>query len=534
MKFNKKKFILWLMSSIILFGNIKSGFAQSFELLPNTNLNCPTPENSETFFIKKIEIVGNTVLQKEITDLVSSYENRNISFEELLCLRTEITQLYTQNGYITSGAFLPNNQDITNGIIQIQVIEGEIENVEISGLKRLRQGYIRSRLAIGIDKPFNQNDLQKSLELLQLDPLLEQVNAELTVGSAPGRSILKLQLKEAPAFHAGVQVDNYRPPSIGSEQGTIFLSHDNLFGFGDRFSAEYSITEGLDLYDIRYTVPINAYDGTFSVRYYNSQTIITESLFRDLDIRNTSETFSVGIRQPLYRSTQTEWALGLDFDLRRSRSSLENEPFCLSLPCENGSTHLSILRFSQEWLNRNPNRILAARSQLNFGLAVFDATEIDIEPDSQFFSWLGQFQWVQRISSRVLMVGRLNAQLTPDALPIIEQFSIGGIDTVRGYVQNQLVTDNVLLASLEFRVPLTQNPSILQLTPFFEVGTGWNNLLPDPERSTLAGIGLGLRWLITSGLSVRLDYGIPLIPKQDKGTTLQDNGFYFSVRYQPF
>ncbi|PSF35521.1 ShlB/FhaC/HecB family hemolysin secretion/activation protein [Aphanothece hegewaldii CCALA 016] len=534
MKLNNKLLIFGLFNSLFWFGNIEIALAQSYELAPTTNLNCPVAENSETFLVKKIEIVGKTVLQKEIYDLITPYENRQLTFEELLCLRTEITQLYIQNGYITSGAFLPNNQDITSGIVQIQVIEGEIENVEISGLRRLRQGYIRSRLAIGIDKPFNQNDLQRSLELLQLDPLLEQVNAELTVGSAPGRNILKLQLKEAPAFHAAIEGNNYRPPSIGSEQGTIFLGHDNLLGFGDRISGEYSISEGLNLYDVRYTVPINAYDGTISVRYYNSQTVITESLFRDLDISNTGETFTVGIRQPLYRSPQNEWAVGLDFDLRRSRSTLEGESFCLSLPCENGSTKLSILRFSQEWLNRDPNRIIAARSQFNFGIAAFDATEIDIEPDSQFFSWLGQFQWVQRITSRVLVVGRAYAQLTPDALPIIEQFSIGGIDTVRGYVQNQLVTDNALIASLEFRVPLTQNPSILQLTPFFEFGTGWNNLLPDPENSTLAGIGLGFRWFITNGLSIRLDYGVPLIPKSNKGNTLQDNGFYFSVRYQPF
>lgn len=141
---------------------------------------------------------------------------------------------------------------------------------------------------------------------------------------------------------------------------------------------------------------------------------------------------------------------------------------------------------------------------------------------------------MQRITSRVLVVGRAYAQLTPDPLPIIEQFSIGGIDTVRGYVQNQLVTDNALLASLEFRVPLTRDPSIFQLTPFIEAGTGWNNLLPDPENATLVGIGLGLRWTIVKGLSVRLDYGVPLISKQNKGNTLQDNGFYFSVRYQPF
>jgi hemolysin activation/secretion protein len=87
----------------------------------------------------------------------------------------------------------------------------------------------------------------------------------------------------------------------------------------------------------------------------------------------------------------------------------------------------------------------------------------------------------------------------------LEQFSVGGIDSVRGYPQNLLLTDNGIVASMEIRIPLTSDPSIFQLTPFIDVGTGWNNLLPNPDPSTLLGIGVGCRWLISSNLSLRLD-----------------------------
>jgi hemolysin activation/secretion protein len=56
-----------------------------------------------------------------------------------------------------------------------------------------------------------------------------------------------------------------------------------------------------------------------------------------------------------------------------------------------------------------------------------------------FFSWMGQFQWVQRLSPRVLMLAKINTQLTPDSLLSLEKISIGGVDTVRGYGQNQLM-----------------------------------------------------------------------------------------------
>lgn len=133
-----------------------------------------------------------------------------------------------------------------------------------------------------------------------------------------------------------------------------------------------------------------------------------------------------------------------------------------------------------------------------------------------------------------MLLTRFDAQLTPDSLLSPERFSLGGVDTVRGYVQNQLVADNGILGSIELRIPLTADPNLLQLTPFVDVGTGWNERAPDPDPSTLVGIGLGLRLLLDNSLSLRLDYGIPLISIDNKGDSLQDDGFYFSLRYQPF
>lgn len=517
--------------------------AQSHSL---TNLDsiidsCPidTDSDRETalrdrFFVKNIEILGNTVLESEIQEIVSLFTNRELTFAELICLRTAITQLYVQNGYITSGAFLPNNQDISNGMVQIQVVEGEVENIEINGLKRLRSTYIRSRLQRYTQQPLNQQQLQEGLELLQLNPLLSKINAELITGTSPDKSILVVNVKESPAFHLGIGVDNYRPPNIGSDELTFALSHDNVLGFGDRFAGEYSLTEGLNLYNVSYNFPVNSLDGTVGFQYWNTDSVIVEPIFDTLDIRNQTETFSFQYYQPVYRTPETEVALGLNFDLRRNRSQLEDVSFCFSLPCNEGKTNLSVLRFSQEWLNRGTSNVLTVRSQFSFGLDAFDATENNIEPDSQFFSWLGQFQYVERFNNNWLLLARFTSQLTPDTLPIIEQFSLGGIDSVRGYGQNTVVTDNAVLASVEVRIPLTYNPSVLQLTPFIEGGTGWNNTLPDPETSSLVGVGLGLRWLPIEDLIIRLHYGIPLISLENRGDSLQSQGFYFSVHYQPF
>jgi hemolysin activation/secretion protein len=494
-----------------------------------------TPPSSDSIFIKKIEVLGNTVLQGEIAALTQPYENRSVTFEELLELRSAIIQLYINNGYITSGAFLPNNQDLSSGIVQIQVVEGELEQIEIGGLRRLREGYVRSRIIRATSTPLNQQRLEEALQLLQLDPLIEQVNAELAAGTTPGRNILRVSLREAPAFHAAFGVDNNQSPSTGSIQGSVEVSHNNVLGFGDRLAAQYGRTEGLDLYDINYTIPVNARNGTLSFRYNNGDSRIIEEDFRDLGIRSETQTYSLGFHQPITRTPTSEFALGLGLDLRRSQTYiLDDIPFSFTEGPENGESKVTVIRFSQDWVNRGTRRVLAARSQFSLGIDAFDATINNTGTDGQFFSWLGQFQWVQQLSRRNLLVARIDAQLTPDSLLSLERFSIGGVDTVRGYRQNQLVADNGILGSVEVRVPLTSDPRVLQLAPFFEIGTAWNNREIDPDPATIASLGLGLRWLITPNLSLRVDYGIPLISVGERGNSLQENGLYFSVRYQPF
>jgi hemolysin activation/secretion protein len=499
----------------------------------------PASSTDELINIKQIRVLGNTVLKDEINQLIEEYnncdrKNCSISFENLVKLRSDITKLYIDNGYITSGAFILNNQFLETGIVEIQVVEGELEQIEINGLNRLQKNYVRSRLALATKPPLNRKRLEEALQLLQLNPLLKQVNAELVAGSTSGRNILQIELQEAPAFNAGIVINNNQSPTIGSFQGIAFASYNNVLGFGDRFSAEYGLTEGLNLFSLTYQIPFNALDGTFNIRYSNNDSQIVENKFDDLGINSNSETLSLGLRQPLVKKPDTEFALGLALDIRSSQTFLLDDiPYSFSQGPEDGKSRVSVIRFSQDWLQRNAKQVIAARSQFSLGIGAFDATTNDSGTDGRFLAWLGQFQWVQQVSPKTLMLAKINAQLTPDALLPLEKISLGGVDTVRGYRQNQLVTDNGIIGSVELRLPLTSNNS-LQLRPFFDIGTVWNNRAENPNPQTVAGLGMGLNWQPRRDLFLQIDYGIPLIAVEDEGDSLQENGLYFTLRYQPF
>ena len=508
--------------------------------VPDTDTpRAPTNSSNEQINIKELRVLGNTVLKDEIDRLIQEYSNCSqktcsVSFEDLVKLRSAITELYINNGYVTSGAFILNNQFLETGIVEIQVVEGELERIEIEGLDKLQTNYVRSRIRRATKPPLNRKNLEEALQLLQLDPLLKKVNARLIAGSSAGRNILLMQLQEAPAFNAGIVINNNQSPSIGSLQGIAFASYNNLLGLGDQLTAEYGLTEGLDLYSFGYKIPFNAKDGTVNIRYSNNNSEIIENQFDDLGIRSDSETITLGLRQPLVKKPQTELALGLALDIRRSQTFLlDDVPFSFSEGPEDGKSRVSVIRFSQDWLQRNSKQVLAARSQFSLGINAFDATVNNSGTDGRFFAWLGQFQWVQQVSPKTLVLAKINAQLTPDALLPLEKLSLGGVDTVRGYRQNQLVADNGIVGSVELRIPITSN-NLLQLRPFFDIGTVWNNRADNPEVQTVAGLGMGLTWQPNNDLFLQLDYGIPLIAVDSEGDSLQENGVYFSLRYQPF
>ena len=159
-------------------------------------------------------------------------------------------------------------------------------------------------------------------------------------------------------------------------------------------------------------------------------------------------------------------------------------------------------------------------------------------PDGQFFSWLGQVQRVQRLGERHLLLVQGQFQFTPDSLLASEQFVIGGGQSVRGYRQNARTGDVGFRLSVEDRITLWEETwGTVQLVPFLDLGliaNAGDNPNQLPRETFLAGTGVGLIWdkfMAIEGLRLRLDYAVPLVDVEDRGRNIQDEGFYFDLRY---
>jgi hemolysin activation/secretion protein len=523
------------------------------ELFPSPSPS-PTPEVvpsefSGTITVDRFKVLGSTVFSpQELAEATKNFINKPITFTELLQASEAVTKLYRDKGYITSGAFIPANQSLkTRGsTIAIQVVEGGLESIQVNGLKRLNPNYLRSRLAVATKKPLNVNKLLQALQLLQLNPLIKNISAELAAGVSPGSSVLVVRATEAKTLKAEISLDNNRSPSIGSFQRQIQLNEANLLGLGDGLNIIYANTDGSNDVEASYTLPINAYNGTlqFSYNYTNSRVI--EEPFDFLNIQGTSQDFSLTLRQPIVQTPNEEFALGVTASRRESDVSFLEDPdtdkrqaFLSPGASRDGQTRLSILRFFQDWTQRNSRQVLAARSQFSFGIDAFDATIQPNAPDGQFFSWRGQGQWVRLLAPDTLLLVRADAQIADRALVPLEQFGLGGQRTVRGYRQDLLLVDKAFLASVELRYPILRVPQVggvLQITPFVDFGTGSGGTSggADNVPNNLASTGLGLLWQ-SNRINARFDWGIPLVSVDSRRNTLQENGLYFSVVYtQPF
>ncbi|MEH2424229.1 MAG: ShlB/FhaC/HecB family hemolysin secretion/activation protein [Nostoc sp.] len=510
--------------------------------VPTPTLEQPFPSNSpQTIVVERFEVVGSTVFSaKELAQAIAEFTKRPISLTELFQARSKITDLYVKNGYITSGALIPP-QTIQSGVIKIQVVEGKLENIQVTGTRRLNPNYVRSRLAIATSPPLNRQRLLEALQLLQLNPLIQNVSAELSAGSRTGESLLEVKISEAKTFSSQIVLDNGRSPSVGSFRRRLQLSEANLLGLGDALGVAYTNTDGSNSIDASYTLPLNPKNGTLTFYYGTTWSNVIEPPFDVLDIQSASRYYELTFRQPIIQTPTQEFALGLTASRRESEASyidIDRLPFPGLGADEQGRTRVSVLRFFQEWTSRNSREVIALRSQFSLGIDVLNATINQNPPDSRFFAWQGQAQWARLLAPETLLLLRLNTQLASRTLLPIEQFGLGGQDSIRGYRQDYLLTDNGTFVSAEVQVPILRLPQInstLQVIPFVDFGVGWNSSdRENPDPNTLAAVGLGLRWSQGDRFTVRLDWGIPLVSVNSNERTLQENGLYFSLFYNPF
>jgi len=497
-------------------------------------------------FVRDVWVVGSTVLSEaEIAEVTAPFKNRTLLTEDLERLRLALTLLYLNKGYLTSGAIIPD-QDVEAGIITVQIIEGKLTRIDVEGNRWFANSYLHDRIELGARTPVNLDPLQEQLQLLQQDKRIERVNAELRPGDNRGESVLNVRVTDRQPFHAGLEVNNYQTPLVGEMRGIGTLTHDNLTGHGDPLSLSYGQSSGaFPIVYGSYELPLNRYGTSFSPYYRRYDFKLIEQPFSPLSINTNTEIIGMSLRHPIYKTVTDEVALSIIGEHLYTQSFLFGDvPFSFFPGFQNGAATVSALRFAQDWTHRTPDTVFALRSRFSIGLNVLGATinSNSDTPDGQFFSWLGQAQGIKQFGEKLLgmqLLGRMDLQLTNSPLFPLEEVSLGGRYTVRGYREVTILRDNAFIASVETRFPLLRWASgepMVQFAPFVDVAHGWSigNNRPAPTApvttfpDTLASVGAGLRWNILpkDRASFEVYWGQQLNHVDFNQNTLQDHGVH--------
>ena len=502
-------------------------------------------QEAPRFVLRGIRVEGNTVLDQGAIDAIARpYIGKRVSLADIEQIRRELTMLYVKRGYINSGAIIPD-QDVGGGILTIRVVEGRVTNVEVAGTRWFKPEYFESRLASALRQPFNVKDIETEQQILLQDPLVRRLNIDLLPGVEPGQARLHADVLEGNPFSLTAQIANDQSPTVGEVRGQLQGGVRNLLGYGDALSAQYGRSRGINDGSVSYTVPLLSDDTRLNLRYDINGTLVVNPSLAPLDITSRYSSVSVGVSRSFYRTAEANLTLGLDLDVRRAQTFLLGTPFPFTAGSDaGGRTNVTALRFYQDWLDRDANHAFAVHSTLSLGIDALGSTIVGPAfPGSpvitgRFFDWLGQVQYVRRIYKDWDAVVRSDLQLSNHGLFPIEQFALGGIDTVRGYREYLMVTDDAFFASGELRIPVgkvrlpylanSDEAGTVQLVPFYDYGRGWNLGRPTPPPPDVSSIGLGVRWLIGSGVALEVYYGKGLrhVPV---GTALQDRGISFRL-----
>lgn len=506
---------------------------------------------------------------------------QTVGADRIAALIQLINLAYLHNGYINSGV-LRGPGDGSDGTLHLRLIWGRLvappggEAIKVSWAndhaddhakepnkhKGLSKNYVRKRLRAAFDEPLNIEQVERDFRLLADDPAIATVNANLEPGRNPGEASFTLTVDPATQFDPYVSVANSRSPSVGGERVAVGGTLRNPLFAGGVVSVEYGTTSGLSDFAGGYTTPLFGPGLTFQVRGgFNNAAVVDRPLV-PLDIKSREYNVEGGVtkrifatpllptdRSGYWRAAQEAWG-GIQVMHRRVFSTLLGEPFSFSPGAIDGRTEYTALQFTGDYTYRQTKRWVATVFKLSatatVGLSGTHPSDPSIASPSQHFSaFLLQANFARRLTPHQLELRlRLSGQLSDGELYSPERFSIGGVNSVRGYREGLLLADEGLAGSVEVAQPFSLSTprhkgnaldwGSLVASVFADAGYVRNHLGPQPQPTAIFGAGASLAWTPASWLISRVTFAHPfknVIVAGDRN--LQDRGFEFSTVIHP-
>lgn len=460
--------------------------------------------------VKTLEIQRGSVLPQELTDeLKRRYENRKLSVAELKAIPAALNDWYKKNGYITSRAYLPE-QDAGNGTLRVNTFEGTIGKITATGMNFTKESYVVRGSRLNSGELFCVNSIEEKLAAFNaVGDLKARLN--ISPGDASGTSDLELVVRENRRVSGLLFSDNAGVYTTGYVRCGLFATFRGLLRTAytrDFVTAGYVGSRGSDAVSASYTLTENTYGTTWNIGVDHSDTDIKKGELQDLHIEGAYSSVNASVRHALYSRENTLLSHGLTLLFKKNESQMLS-----SYTIKRYRTNT--LGYTVELLKTFERGYLYNTVCLSRGWQLLD--------ESRYF-WRGTYRAEGRynVTEWVGFNARLNAQMSSlHEMQSSEQMQMGGVNSVRGYEEGLLNGERGIclqteacfnLKSLCSKIPACVRTA--EAFVFYDCGKmvhkGKDQTLSRYNESYLVSAGCGVRFGITDYFSLSGTMAIPL------------------------
>lgn len=498
----------------------------------------PADSRADHFAILEYRVLNNTLLAtRKIERAVYPHLGPDKTFKDVQAARADLERAYRNAGYSTVYVDIPE-QSVDGGIIRLQVTEGRLDRVHVVGTRY----FVNRRIVAALPSlqpgsvPYFP-DVQKDLTRLN------QLSADLRVapilkpGPLPATVDVELKVKDTLPLHASVEVNDRYTADTTHTRLSVNLSYANLFQREQTLSLQFQ------------TAPANARDARVLAATYLAPIPSVGSTLALFAVKTDSDVATVGTLAVLGK--------GHIFGSR------------YILPVEHSGSYYPTLTFGADYKKFDENVLLTTSSGVetpikylnwsfvyggsivnsrrpttftvaaNFGVrglvndsAEFESKRAGAQPD--YIYWRADGTHVEPLPFGGVVQFRAAGQFTTAPLIDNEQFAIGGVDTVRGYLEAEALGDIGINGSVELHSP--EAPSVFglhaqqaYLYTFYDAGVV-NLIDPLPTQTSrydLRSWGVGWRVSGFAGFNAEFDWARALLATAYERANGSRIHFYF-------
>ncbi|RNA78610.1 ShlB/FhaC/HecB family hemolysin secretion/activation protein [[Curtobacterium] plantarum] len=468
------------------------------------------PASGPCFEINQISLQQASLITPDTQKrLVAPYINQCLSLDRINQLVRAISEWYVQRGYITSRAFL-TEQNLSHGTLNITVLEGKLEAIHLQGASA-RQ--LNMAFPSRAGRILNLRDIEQGME--QINRLrTSPVQIEIIPSSQPGYSIVNLTSTPEFPLTLGLNMDNSGQRSTGIGQLSGSLVGNDLLGVADRWfvsggrSSAFSDWRDAQNFQAGVSVPYGYGLLDYSYSWSNYHSRFNANSF---DWYSNGDNISNRLSGSwvLFRNGQIKTGLQLGLNHYVSHNWL-NETLLQS-----SSRKLTSLQIGFNHTQKIAGGVATLNPMLSRGMPWFDAEsdkgKSDDFPKAEFRKWSVSSSYQRPVTQKMWWLSSFYAQWSPDRLYGSERLTIGGENSVRGYKEQYLSGDVGGYLRNELNYSLFTLPAIGEVSTTLALDGGW--LQSDKQDRYAAGtlwgssLGLGTR---NAHVSTQLSLGIPV------------------------